>query len=141
MEVFADIPYLVHVKKEKRFYLHTYPNFDVNEMVFYYRPHKERILEIENLLKYISDENLYLLFQADQLTEIKDMMTRVYKHQYHGEPPERWNDIFYKLAYEILRYEDYQEYGKALRSYNTVCKLFLERINEFWNQAYIRTQK
>ena len=138
---FPDLQYLIYCKAEGRYYLKRYRNYDIDDTFFYYQRKGNVKEELESLFMYIADGNLYLLFTAQDLLDIKDMMVRCYKQMFKNEPPtERWSSIFYEIMREILRYDEYKDIGKELTGYKTVCNQFETRIAELWMSVNLKTK-
>ena len=83
----------------------------------------------------MSDGNLYLLLSDEQVKDTTTMLERLYKSHFVGQgkvPYKTW----LKLLAAYLDYEDYQDYGKNLLGFMTVCKKYESQIRELWEQCY-----
>jgi hypothetical protein len=130
----TDVQYLVMAKAEDCFYVKTYRNYDVDTLLFYYKRNGNDMPEVENLLRYIYDGNVWLLFTPEMIEDMKAMLAKVYKSQFHKEGTLKYK-TFMALLKESIDYEDYQDYGKALTGFKTVSRQFEMRIGELWKLA------
>lgn len=131
----GDLKYMVRCKSPERFLVYDYRGYSVDDMFFYYSRHGNTDEAIENLMRYVTDGNVYLLFTGKDVTDTKAMLQRVYKSRYKDEGKLEYKD-FIPLLTESIRYEDYQYYCKSHPGFNTVCNLFEQRIDELWDAVY-----
>jgi hypothetical protein len=128
-----DLAYVVKAKTPERYYLRKYHAYDLDQLYFYRQSDtfSGQDTAIENLRRYVDDDNVWLLFTKDQSVMITDMLTRVYKSQFKtdGKVP---YPIFLELMKESLDLEDYMIYSKHLTGSRTVGKQFEDHINALW---------
>ncbi len=130
----TDAQYLIRAKSEEKYYLHTYRNWDIDTLYFYYSRQGNDIPEVENLRRYVYDGNVTLLFTPQMVDDMRAMLARIYKAQFKSEGTLEYK-IFISLLRECIEYEEYKEYGKGLTGFRTVCNQFDVRIGELWKAA------
>ena len=134
-ENIIPIPFLrlaLYSPQEQKYYYKEYKGYDIETM---YLRRLEPNADIDKLRRYVSDGNLYLLLSDEQVKDTTTMLERLYKSHFVGQgkvPYKTW----LKLLAAYLDYEDYQDYGKNLLGFMTVCKKYESQIRELWEQCY-----
>ena len=137
LEPIPDLNYLVFSPQENRYYLRQSQNWSLNELYFYrkdidFSGENETILALH---RYVSDNNLFLLFLGSQVEETTQMLQRLYKSHFVGEGKVSYK-AWLKLLDESLKLEDYKGYGSSLPGFKTVCNQFNLRIGAIWEGIY-----
>lgn len=132
--------YLVYSPQEKRYYMRFHHVYSLNQLFFYKQDStfSGQDESIENLHKYLYDENLYLLYTKAQVDTTRDVMARIWKANLSTK-----GDIdfrkFYPISLEImdmsLKLEDYKDYGRGLTGYKTTINQMEQKILELWKIA------
>lgn len=125
--------YLLHSPKENRYYIKTYKEYSYTE--FMDLVHDGSDTYINDLVNKISDGNIYLLFTYDMVSDMKTMLSRVYKGTLSGEGTLQYK-TFLKLLELTIKLEEYKSYGRELRSFKTVCNILQEDIDAVWKKAH-----
>ena len=63
------------------------------------------------------------------------MLERIYKSHFNNDGKVPYK-VFIQIMDESLRKEDYMEHNSSLTGYRTVVKMYQERIEALFNQAY-----
>jgi hypothetical protein len=141
LEPIMNLQYLIHSKIENRYYLKTYAGYSVDEIFFYYRDKNAEVNEaIETLMNQVSAGVVTLLFTKEMVDDTKAMLQRVFKQNAKTDGAVAYVD-FIPLLDEILKHNDYREYGRDLTGYKTVNSLFTQRIVEMWHQIRMKNLK
>lgn len=127
------------LKSEGKFYYKTYPGYSVDEMFFHYRDKNAQVNEsIETLMTQVSSGVITLLFYKDLVEDTKAMLLKVYKSNYKdGQGTMKYKD-YIELLDEVLKYNEYREYGRELTGYKTVCSQFVVRITDMWHEIRMK---
>lgn len=132
-----DLKYVIFSPQEKKYYLRQSREWSLNELYFYRKDldFSGQSEAIEQLKRYITDDNVHLLFTSEQVSNTQTMLRKLWKSHFIGEgqiPYKNWITLL-KLS---LDYEDYRDYGKSLTGFLTVCKQYENKIKEVWEEAY-----
>ena len=137
IEPIPDLQYCIFSPPENKYYLRTSKGYDL-DYLYFYRPtltFSGEDITIENLRRYVYDENVYLLFTKEQAEEIKTFLQRLWKSRFTTEGTVRYKD-YINLLDQSLKFEDYKEYASGLTGHKTVTRQFEMRIKAIWDNIY-----
>jgi hypothetical protein len=124
--------YLLYSPSDKRYYIKTYREYEYNKLMDYLYSGEDSF--INSLSNYIANGHIYLLYNADMVSDMKGMLARVYKTHFKKE-----GTLPYKLYIQVLevsiKLEEYVDYAKAHTGYRTVISLMQEEVDSLWNQV------
>lgn len=132
-----NVNYLVFSPHEKKYYLRVFRNWTVSQGYFYRKDldFSGEDTAIENLKRYITDDNVWLILAKDEIEVVSNMLKRLWKSHFvtSGKLP-------YKSWIELLEVsldlEDYRYFGKDLMGYKTICHRYEMHIKAIWDEAY-----
>jgi hypothetical protein len=120
---------------EKIYYLKSFPNYSLDVLFF---SEKEIIFGEEDavdILKLrIADNNTWLLFRKEQVSDMSAMLVRLWKANRVDEGKLGYKD-WLNLAELSLKRENYVEYSKNTQGYKTGIKMFDEKIADIWKNC------
>ncbi len=136
IEPITNIQYVIFSPKENKYYLREFRNYSLDAFYFYRRmlDFSGEDTNIEQLRRYVDDDNVWLLYTPDMIKEMQVMLARVWRSKYSDEGMLKYR-IFIDLLDNNLKHEDYKEYSRNLTGFKTVCRKF-ELTNEtIWEEA------
>lgn len=121
---------------DKRYYVRDYRGYDVDTLFFYRQTltFSGEDVSVEQLVRYVFDDRVWLLFTAEMVADTQKMLERVFKANVNGT-----GKLTYRLFMEILeaslKYEDYLDYGKNHVGFKTACKIQEDYINNLFKKT------
>ena len=145
LDNFEPIPcvhYALYSPQEKRYYLKEFPDVPLWLMMYYKTNHNWDSYDtfLNDFRRRVADKNVYLLLTKEQIDDTTAMLKKLYKANLNDDGKLDYK-IYIKLVKELLDYEQYQDHGKNLTGYRTVCKGFDDRIAELWKSAHTNNKK
>ena len=135
-EPIPNLHYSLYSPQENRYYFKEFPDIPLWLMMFYKTDENWDSYDtfLNNFRGRVTDRNIYLLLTKEQVDDTTVMLQRLYKANLSDNGKLDYK-IYIKLVKELLDYEQYQDHGKNLTGYRTVCKGFDDRIAELWKLA------
>lgn len=133
---YMQLPYLILGSDGKYYFRDNVRIRDIDDMLYYYNQNDRSVSEeVETLHMYINDGRLWLLYQPDDIEEMKDMLTRVYQAKNSGEGTVPYK-TFMQILTICLSYETFRNDRKETEGYKTICKSQEDNINAMWKEVY-----
>lgn len=133
LEPLIPLTYLLHSPKENRYYLKDYRGYSLTEMRDLLYSGTDPV--INSLDGYIHDGNIFLLFDADGISDMTAMLTRIWGAHFTDKGKLSYTS-YIDLAEAIVKLEEYKDYGRELVGFKTVCNQLQLHIDELWDIAY-----
>jgi len=138
VEPLIPLQYLLHSPKENKFYLKDYKGYEIKELFdTIYRGDDPFI---NNLVQWVADGNIYLLFTKAMVSDMTDMLTRIWDHRFSSKGKLEYND-FLRLLKGYIEFEDYKRDCKELTGFKTVCNIFDDKITSIWEEIHKKNKK
>lgn len=120
---------------ENKYYLREYHGWSVDELFFYEQTidFSKDDIAVESLRRYVDDRRIWLILTSDQVADISNMLTRLYKANLSGEGKLNYR-LYLQIFEESLKLEDYQAQHKNDIGFKTNCKIKQDRLNELWRK-------
>lgn len=132
IEPIQPLQYLLHSRSENRYYIKDFRGLPLKELFDLVYSGADPF--VNNLVNWIADGSVYLLFTKDMIDDMTAMLTRV-----HNAKLSVKGKLSYPLFLEILeltvKYEDYKDFARELTGYRTVCHTFDQGLEELWRKA------
>jgi hypothetical protein len=137
-EPLLPLQYLLHSPKENKFYLKDYKGYEIKELFdLVYRGDDPFI---NNLVQWVADGNIYLLFTKSMVDDMTKMLTRIWDARFSSKGKMEYND-FLRLLKAYVDLEEYKGFGKELTGFRTVCKQYDDTIAVIWDEIYKKIKK
>ena len=136
LEPIRFLYYALYDPNVKKYYIRLAHPHSVDSLYFFRRDFTfavEDDLAVENLRKWVSDANITLLFVEKQIQDTTALLERLWRSEYKGE-----GKVDYRLYIELLRLsldlKDYEDFGKGLTGFKTICHTYDLRIADVWKR-------
>lgn len=131
-----DLKYVV-LNGENRYYVKEVHKDWTLDAIYFYGRNASLFTEdcaIENLRRYVDDHRVWLILTADQIVDVTNMLTRLYKANLSSEGKLNYR-LYLEIVDAILRLEAYKEDHKNDTGFKTRCKIQEDHIKELWKSA------
>ena len=132
--------YCVFSPSDKRYYQRLARPYSINEVLHPDRPtltFSGDDQAITNLLRYISDGNLTILYSTEQINDVTMLLNRLYKANFKEDGKLDYK-LYIKILETSLKLEDFEENQKNITGYKTVINQLQEQISQLWQKASIK---
>ena len=131
--------YCVYDANVKRYYKRLARPYSANEVLHPDRPTLHFSGDdqaIANLLRYISDGNLWILMSIPQVNDVTAMLERLWRANFSEDGKLDYR-MYIQILENSLKLEDFKENQKNITGYKTVINQMEITIRDLWVKAYL----